>query len=82
MLGKFFAENVIKIIPKGTHDHNKFISPEKLTFEAEKHNIILDNFTGFQPVFSFQSIFKKEFENFKLSSFLKLTMVQLASKST
>ena len=43
LLGKFFAEEFIKVVPKGTHDPNKFISPNQLIKEAEKYKIILFN---------------------------------------
>ena len=65
---KFFAENILKVIPKKTHDPNKFISPQKLSSEAEKHNIILDNFVGFVPSININNIIKKEFGDFVLSS--------------
>ena len=71
-LGKFFAENIIKVVPKNTHNYRKFISPNQLTFEAEKHNIILDDFTGFIPTFNINNIMNKEFGNFKLSSNLEV----------
>jgi 2-polyprenyl-6-hydroxyphenyl methylase / 3-demethylubiquinone-9 3-methyltransferase len=67
-LGKYFAEYFIKVVPKNTHDHKKFISPKNLACEAEKHNIILDDFTGFIPTFNISNIINKEFGNFKLSS--------------
>jgi len=68
LLGKFFAENILKVVPKNTHDPNKFISPQKLSLEAEEHNIILDNFTGFTPTFRIENILKKEFGDFQLST--------------
>ena len=68
LLGKFFAENILKVVPLNTHDPNKFISPQKLTSEAEKHNIILDNFVGFVPTLKINNILKKEFGDFRLSS--------------
>ena len=68
LLGKFFAENILKVVPKNTHDPNKFISPQKLSSEAEEHNIILDNFVGFVPTFKIKNILKKEFGDFRLSS--------------
>ena len=68
LLGKFFAENILKVVPKNTHDPNKFISPQKLTSEAEEHNIILDNFVGFVPTLKINNILKKEFGDFRLSS--------------
>ena len=68
LLGKFFAENILKVVPKNTHDPNKFISPQKLLSEAEEYNIILDNFAGFVPTFKIKNILKKEFGDFRLSS--------------
>jgi len=65
-LAKFLAEDIMKILPHDTHDPEKFISPEQLTLEAEKYNIVLDNFTGFLPTFRAQDISKKEFGDFIL----------------
>ena len=71
-LGKYFAEYFIKVVPKNTHDYKKFISPDNLADEAEKHNIILDDFTGFIPTFNIRNVINKEFGNFKLSSNLEV----------
>ena len=68
LLGKYFAEDILKIVPSGTHEVEKLISPENLAFEAEQHGIILDSFTGFTPTFRLKNIINKEFGNFKLSS--------------
>ena len=68
LLGKYFAENILKVVPKNTHDPKKFISPQELTLEAEEHNIILDNYVGFIPNIKIQNIIKKEFGEFRLSS--------------
>jgi ubiquinone biosynthesis O-methyltransferase len=65
-LAKYFAENILTIVPEGTHDPKKFISPKQLALEAEKHNIILDNFTGFFPTFNIKNLRKKEFGDFIL----------------
>ncbi|MDC3140180.1 bifunctional 2-polyprenyl-6-hydroxyphenol methylase/3-demethylubiquinol 3-O-methyltransferase UbiG [Alphaproteobacteria bacterium] len=70
LLGKFFAENILKVVPKNTHDPNKFISPQKLSSEAKEHNIILDNFVGFVPTLKINNILKKEFGDFRLSSYI------------
>ena len=67
LLGKFFAEEFIKVVPKGTHDPKKFISPNQLISEAEKYKIILDDITGFVPTFNIKNILNKEFGEFKLS---------------
>jgi 2-polyprenyl-6-hydroxyphenyl methylase/3-demethylubiquinone-9 3-methyltransferase len=68
LLGKYFAEDILKILPSGTHEVEKLISPENLAKEAELHGIILDSFTGFAPTFRLKNIINKEFGNFKLSS--------------
>ncbi len=68
LLGKYFAEDILKILPPGTHEVEKLISPENLAIEAEQHGIILDSFTGFTPTFRLKNIINKEFGNFKLSS--------------
>ena len=68
LFGKIFAENILKIVPVGTHDIKKFISPETLAKEATEHNIILDNFIGFTPTFKIEDIVDKQFGDFKLSS--------------
>ena len=72
LLGKYFAENIIKVVPKNTHDPQKFISPNQLAIEAEKHGIFLDSFVGFKPTFTIQNILNKEFGEFKLSSNLNI----------
>ena len=72
LFGKYFAEDILKILPVGTHEVEKFVSPENLAIEAEKHGIILDNFTGFSPTFRFKNIIHKEFGNFKLSSNMQI----------
>ena len=68
IFGKYFAEDILKILPVGTHEVKKLISPKSLALEAEEHGIILDNFTGFTPTFRFKNIINKELGNFKLTS--------------
>ena len=68
LLGKYFAEYILKILPAGTHEVEKLVSPEDLAIEAEHYGIILDNFTGFMPTFRSNNIFNKEFGDFKLTS--------------
>ena len=67
LLGKIFAEDILDIVPKGTHDPKKFISPIQLKKEAEKNNIILDDLTGFVPTFNIKNLLNREFGDFKLS---------------
>lgn len=68
LLGKHIAEEILKVLPSGTHQVEKLISPKNLAIEAENYGIILDSFTGFSPTFSFKNIINKEFGNFKLTS--------------
>ena len=63
LFGKYFAEDILKILPPGTHQVEKLISPKNLAIEAEEHGIILDSFTGFSPTFRFKNIIQKEFGN-------------------
>ncbi len=67
VLGKYFAENILDIVPKGTHDPTKFISPFQLKKEAEKNKIILDDIVGFAPTFNFKNLINREFGDFVLS---------------
>ena len=66
-LAKFLAENILKTLPRDTHDPDKFISPKQLSMEASKYNIILDTFTGFMPTFKIKEISKKQFGDFVLT---------------
>ena len=55
-LSKLFAisiaENILKWIPKGTHDYNKLIKPEELKKTLTKENFHLRNIKGlvFDPL--------------------------------
>ena len=62
LFGKFAAEYILNLIPKGTHDWEKFVTPQKLYIEALENGIYLNNFSGLTP-----NIFKKEFN---LTSYL------------
>ena len=62
VFGKFAAEYILNLIPKTTHDWNKFISPNNLYNEAKECGIILNDFVGFVP-----DLVKKDF---KLSTYL------------
>ena len=68
ILAKFFAENIVGIIPKGTHDINKFITPQKLINDARPYNIFFDDIVGFVPTFSISNILKREINGFKITS--------------
>ena len=62
LFGKFAAEYILNLIPKGTHDWEKFVTPQKLYLEAMENGIYLNNFSGLTP-----NVFNKEF---KLTSYL------------
>ena len=55
------AENLLKLIPKKTHDFNLFLSPSKLQSISQKYNLNLMDIEGMQ----YNPIFK----SFKLSKF-------------
>ena len=46
IFGIFFAENILKWVPKNTHDYNKLIKPEELIKTLEQNNLIIKNLTG------------------------------------
>ena len=55
------AENLLKLLPKKTHDFNLFLSPSKLQSISQKNNLNLMDIEGMQ----YNPIFK----SFKLSKF-------------
>lgn len=55
------AENLLKLLPKNTHDFNLFLSPSKLQSISQKYNLNLMDIEGMQ----YNPIFK----SFKLSKF-------------
>ncbi len=55
------AENLLKLLPKKTHDFNLFLSPSKLQSISQKYNLSLMDIEGMQ----YNPIFK----SFKLSKF-------------
>ncbi len=55
------AENLLKLLPKKTHDFNLFLSPSKLQLISQKYNLNLMDIEGMQ----YNPIFK----TFKLSKF-------------
>ncbi len=65
LLSKYFAidiaENLLKLLPKKTHDFNLFLSPSKLQSISQKYNLNLMDIEGMQ----YNPIFK----SFKLSRF-------------
>ena len=49
LLAKFAAEYILKLMPRGTHQFEKFIRPEQLQRECADAGILIDNITGFMP---------------------------------
>ena len=72
LLAKFMAENVLKLLPKGIHDFEKFVSPKTLISEAKLYKIQLDETIGFKPIIGISSEFKPIIKNFKFTNFLSI----------
>ncbi len=49
LLAKFAAEYVLKLIPAGTHQFEKFVRPSELRSVFRASGILLDDVTGFVP---------------------------------
>ena len=60
MLAKFAAEYVLNLVPRGTHQFDKFIRPAQLSRECAAAGILIDDVTGFLPTpgggFRFSSV--------------------------
>ena len=59
LLAKFAAEYVLNLVPRGTHQFDKFIRPEQLSRDCAAAGILIDDVTGFVPVpggFRFSSV--------------------------
>ena len=72
LLAKFMAENVLKLLPKGIHDFEKFVSPKTLIGEAKPYKIYLDEIVGFKPIIGISSEFKPIIKDFKFTNFLNV----------
>lgn len=46
---KFAMEYIVRIIPKGTHEFDKFVRPSELRKECETAGLIVDKTSGFVP---------------------------------
>jgi len=49
-LAKFAAEYILRIVPAGTHQTEKFIRPAELQALFARHDVILDDISGFVPL--------------------------------
>ena len=65
-------ENILKLLPKGIHDFEKFVSPKTLIDEAKPYKIHLDEIVGFKPVIGISNDFKPIIKDFKFTNFLNV----------
>ena len=72
LFAKFMAENILKLLPKGIHDFEKFVSPKTLIKEAKQYKIYLDEVVGFKPILGISSEFKPIIKDFKFTNFLNV----------
>ena len=72
LFAKFIAENILKLLPKGIHDFEKFVSPETLIDESQPYKIYLDEIVGFKPIIGISSEFKPIIKDFKFTNFLNV----------
>mgnify|MGYP001359921693 CR=1 FL=1 len=49
LFAKFALEYIVRLVPAGTHDPQKFVRPEELREEFSTVGIILDDMTGLAP---------------------------------
>ena len=49
VLGKYAAEYLLRLAPRGAHDPKRFVRPEELRREARDAGINIDDITGIQP---------------------------------
>ena len=70
LLSKYFvidiAENLLKLLPKKTHDFNLFLSPSKLQSISQKYNLNLMDIEGIQynPIFKSFKLSKIDLVNY------------------
>ena len=72
IFAKFMAENILKLLPKGIHDFEKFVSPKTLKNESKPHKIYLNETIGFKPILGISKEFKPIIKNFKFTNFLNI----------
>ena len=49
IFAKFALEYIVRLVPAGTHDPQKFVKPNELRAEFINAGILLDDMTGFTP---------------------------------
>ena len=59
--GIYVAENILKWVPKNTHEYNKLITPDNLKKNLKKNNLVLKNIEGmnYNPFLNQWSLSKK-----------------------
>ncbi len=50
LFAKIALEYIVKLVPKGTHNPQKFVRPQELRREFAKVGILLDDMVGFAPL--------------------------------
>ena len=60
----YFAENILKWVPKKTHSYNKLIKPQELSYFLNKKNFKIIDITGlnYNPILSEWSLNKKKID--------------------
>ena len=66
------AENVLKLLPKGIHEFDKFVSPKTLINEAKLSNIYLKEIIGFKPIIGISNELKPTIKDFQFTNFNKI----------
>ncbi len=72
LFAKFMAENVLKLLPKGIHEFDKFVSPKTLINEAKLSNIYLKEIIGFKPIIGISNELKPTIKDFQFTNFNKI----------
>ena len=72
LLAKFMAENILKLLPKGIHEFEKFVNPKTLMKEAKLYKIHLDEIVGFKPIISISSELRPIIKDFEFTNFLNV----------
>ena len=72
IFAKFMAENILKLLPKGIHDFDKFVSPYTLVNEAILYKLHLSEVVGFQPIFGISNELKPLIKKFKFTNSLQI----------
>ena len=66
------AENILKIVPKKTHNWNKYVKPEEIIESAKTHKLYLDKLNGLLPFPSLSGFKWLRIKNTKANYILSL----------